>query len=392
MADNHFKRGTFNVYLYLLLAIVGFKQSVLGSVAPFLRDDLGLNTSQIGWLFSAYALGIITSSQVAKVINRHFTLDRVIVAAAIIMVLNISSVGFMQHISACVLVSFMLGVSGGIIQISVQTSLAVHNEKFQSVAIVEAFVFAALGVFMGPLAIGVAAGTGFGWQAALFLPLVALVILFVAFRQNAFFTIARNQDDYPDNQPTCNTPLPTYVILLMLMILLGIATEWGLGFWGAQFLELKLQVDKEVAVTTMSVFFGGTVAGRIMIARLLRSFSLRLVLMTMIILGGAAVCVLVFSTGREQAWAALFVGGFCLGNFFPLILATANESAPVHRADVSRAATLSVGFALLTVPYTIGYLGHLMGLNIVVGFLALFPVAMIVLYIKALALKNEQSQ
>lgn len=382
-----FRRDRYTVYLYLLLAIFGFKQSVLGSVMPFIRDELGFATAQIGWHFSIYALGLILSGRVVHELGRRLDLDRIMRLAAVAMVAAILMVTLAPAIWATLLVSLLLGVTGGALQISIQSSLADHHGRHQSVALVEAFVLGALGVFLGPLAIGYAAEAGIGWRFGLLVPAILLAATFLVFRD-----AARSGDARPATVEA--TPgetrgrLPLAVMLVLGMILLGIATEWGIGFWGAQFLEARLSLEPGQAVTLMSVFFGGTVAGRIAASRLLRIFPVRGMLVTLVALGGVSVAVLALSPSVAVAWVALFVAGACLGNFFPLILSVANELAPERSTDVSRGATQAVGLALLVVPFVIGQLGGAVGLTTAVGLLAFLPLGMLVLLVAARAARK----
>jgi len=174
--------------------------------------------------------------------------------------------------------------------------------------------------------------------------------------------------------------LPVYGILTIAMILLAIGAEWGIGFWGAQFIELQLAKAPEAAVTMMAAFFGGTFVGRIAASRLLRVFSVKRMLVTLILVGGLSVAVMAASNSENIVWGALFFSGASLGNYFPLILSAANDSAPGYSTAISRYATVAVGLALLTVPIVIGKLSAWIALPTIVGLLALLPMGMLFLY------------
>lgn len=377
-----FRRDRYTVFLYVLLAIYGFKQSVLGSVMPFLRDELGLNTAQIGWHFSIYALGLILSGRVVQELGRVLDRERILQVAAVAMVAMILAVTVAGSILATLAVSLLIGTIGGIVQITIQSAIAAHQGRHQSVALVEAFVLGALGVFLGPLVIGYAAESAFGWRGGLVVPMLLLALTFVVFRGAMRDGTARAQA-HAHAASGATGSLPLGVVLALGMILLGIATEWGIGFWGAQFLEVRLGLEPGPAVTLMSVFFGGTVVGRIAASRLLRVFEVRPMLLAMVVLGGASVAALALSPSTTVAWLALFLAGACLGNFFPLILSVANELAPDRPTDVSRGATQAVGLALLIVPFVIGQLGGTLGLETAVGLLAVLPVGMLALFFLA---------
>ncbi|SUX29997.1 hypothetical protein [Chromobacterium vaccinii] len=56
-----FRRDGPTWFLYLVLAVFGFQQSVLGSTLPFLRAEFGYDPIQVGWHFTSYAGGLVAS-------------------------------------------------------------------------------------------------------------------------------------------------------------------------------------------------------------------------------------------------------------------------------------------------------------------------------------------
>ncbi|KMN82803.1 MFS transporter, partial [Chromobacterium violaceum] len=103
--------------------------------------------------------------------------------------------------------------------------------------------------------------------------------------------------------------VPLAVALCWVSVLLGIGAEWGIGFWGAQFLESRLGLGPAQAVSLMSVFFGGTVFGRLVSSRLLARFDGRSMLMAVILLGGVAILGLWASALPAVTIAALALAG-----------------------------------------------------------------------------------
>jgi fucose permease len=390
MGENRldFHRDRYTVFLYLTLAVFGFKQAVLGSVLPFMRDEMALTTEAIGWHFTVYALGLVLAARITKELGRFVHTGQILIIASCAMVTAIPLISLTSTIVASLVIALTLGAAGGTTQIAIQSLLVNHHGKNQGIALVEAFVMAAFGVFTAPLTIGFFAGTALGWRAALLIPVLALSTIFIVFRQSLSTHLASSiESEGP--LPTVDGKLPLFIVLSLGMILLGIATEWGIGFWGAQFIEAQLAIEPETAVTMMSSFFGGTFIGRILVSQLLRKMPVKTVLTALILSGSAAVFTMTFSSDVNLVWVTLFISGACLGNFFPLILSLANELLPGRSTEISRGATLAVGIALLTVPYLIGKSGALIGLTTVVGLLAALPVGMLALLFWLVRLHRE---
>ncbi len=340
---------------------------------------MNLSAIEIGWHFSIYALGLIVSVRVVKCFAVNPGLTSTLKSSAFAMVAAILLFAVSTTFVVVTLgLALLLGLTGGTVQILVLSKLSMHHQSHRPVALVEANVLAAIGVCLGPLTIGFSAGHGIGWQGALALPFVALLLI------NAIFSAEKNFHTQVSNEISAShSPdrgLPLAVLVVLSMILFGIATEWGIGFWGALFLESALSVSTEEAVTSMSIFFGGTIFGRVVASRLLLMFSLRAILVAIITMGGFSVVVLAEAVNHKITIGALFISGACLGNFFPLILALANEKVPTRATDVTRGATLAVGVALLVIPYAIGSIGDWIGLRAAVRLLAVFPVVMLMLF------------
>lgn len=377
-----FRRDGHTWYLYLLLAIVGFKQSVLGSVTPFLRDEMTLSINEVGWHFSIYAVGLILSGIVGRWLLNRLAAPQFLRPAAMVMVAGIASLTLGSSIIATLFSALALGLTGGLVQVAVQTELANHHGPQHGIALTEAHIFGGLGVFCGPLTVGLTVAFGYDWRVAMAVPAVALAVLLIAFRSSLPpKQLTQGEIAKADTRVGELARLPVGVYACWLMILLGIAAEWGIGFWGAQFLEAGLSVDAATGVTLMTVFFGGTVFGRLVSSRLLTLFDGRTMLMVAMIGGLVSILILWGSSFMPVTIAALALAGMCLGNFFPLILNAAIGQAP-HRINViSSGATQAVGVALLVVPVTLGQIGQWIGLVNAVGLLMLLPLLMMVSYL-----------
>lgn len=385
-ATRKIARDGYTWYLYLMFAICGYHQSVLGSITPFLRDEMALSKTEIGWHFGIYAVGLIVAGHIVKLLSGRYAVSSLMAASAWFMVGFIAVLAIPLPMVGTLIGALCLGLSGGTQLITIQETLARHHGDNQGIALTEGCVFGGLGVFIGPLVIGVSVQLGLGWRETLIVPMLLLGLLYF---------VSRGIQPPHLSLSTAGTTagregrLPLSVILVFGMILFGISTEWGVGFWGAQFLEVHLSVSPETGVTLMSAFFGGTVIGRIFASQLLQIFEVHTILIAVIVFGGGSVFVLWLMPVFAAAVTALVVAGMCLGNFFPLILSIANELAPEQPRLVSAGATQSVGLALLIAPVLLGQLGESIGLSNAVGLLAFLPLAMLLLFGLSISFRSK---
>ncbi len=379
-----FMRDRRTWFSYLTLSIFGFMQSVLGSVTPFLRDELHYSRGEIGLHFTFYAAGLVASGLIGGQLIRRIPTLTLMRVGVTVMIASIVSIGFAFHPAVSLTSACAMGLTGGMLQATTQTEIASYQRTYQEIAFTEAFVLAGLGVFSGPLVFGVVSSFAPSWRYALLVPVVAMLALLVVFRtiRDDAATEARHPGIVDSGGLSIN------VILCWLLVFLGITAEWGIGFWGAQFLEARLNVQATTAVSLMSVFFGGTVFGRIVSSRLLTRFDGRFMLLAVIIVSDLAIAVTWFSSSFAIVLSALALAGMCLGNFFPLIVATAMRLAPDRLGLVSTGSTQAVGLALLVAPITLGLMAESMGLVNAVGTLVVIPVLMILTLFLALGMRG----
>ena len=367
-----FTRDSRTWLLYVLLALFGFQQGVLGSVMPFLRDTLAMSTTLVSWHFSIYALGIFLSGFPSRWLIRRVPRLTLLWVSASAVVVATSLIAFGHGPSSTLASAFLMGVTGGVAQATIQTDLAWHHGEKRDVAVTEAYIVAAAGVFLCPLVVGQTTRAGLDWAWSLSAPLVALAVIAMIFGGRV--TPGRGSEGRAEAVAAGESPLTVYVC--WTLVLLGISAEWGLAFWGPQFLEQQLGLETATAVTTMSLFFGGTIAGRIVNSRLLRTVPSALMLSVSIAAGGAALFALWIAPALWVCWVALVVAGFCLGNFYPLILGVALRAAPHRAAAVSAGCAQAVGVALLTAPMALGLISERIGLVNAVGTLTALPLLM----------------
>ncbi|MCD4504699.1 MFS transporter [Chromobacterium piscinae] len=365
-----FRRDGPTWFLYLVLAVFGFQQSVLGSTLPFLRAEFGYDPIQVGWHFTSYAGGLVASGLLGGGLLPRLGLGPLVRGAAVAMVLAVLSITQARGFAGTLAAAIAMGLTGGVLQSAVQAGLAWHQAEHRDMAMVEAFIFAGAGVFSGPLLVGQLAAAGIPWRWTL---LAAALVLALVLPLPA---PAGRPAPAAGSNKSSRGGVPLAVALCWGSVLLGIGAEWGIGFWGAQFLESRLGLGPAQAVSLMSVFFGGTVFGRIVSSRLLVRFDGRNMLMAVILLGGGAILALWASSLPSATIAALALAGMCLGNFFPLLISNAIRLEPDHVGLISVGATQAVGVSLLVVPIALGYIGQVAGLVNAIGMLVILPLLM----------------
>ena len=325
---------------------------------PFVKESLALSTSAVSWHFSAYALGRLSSGFPARrLVEKQAGLSAIrLVALALLVVMT----GFAFSPSKLMTVpaALLIGFCGGLLQALTQAQFAGLPDRVRSVAIGEAYVVASLGVFLCPVSIGFVAKHSWPWMAALSIPTLVLAMNLFILRPAAAAGARPRQVSAGSKGSRTSFAVVTFWALVFC----GNAIEWGIGLWGPQLLQQKLGLSTADAVSLMGLYFGATIAGRIINTRLLRRFECEHLFVAYICLGWVAVVVIFMSSLFPLVMAGLVVAGACLGCFYPLNLATAMKYAPDNISLITSGAAKCSGLALLAVPLTLGYASDVYGL------------------------------
>jgi MFS family permease len=122
-----------------------------------------------------------------------------------------------------------LGLAGTILLITTQTILSDHHQEWRTIAFAESNVVAGVCAILATVAVGGLANSMWGWRAAAGLAIVAMVLLFIYFRQIHFgaastSTIKLRQDK--------SARLPRRFWIYWTVMLLGSSVEWCFVFLG----------------------------------------------------------------------------------------------------------------------------------------------------------------
>jgi fucose permease len=305
---------------YLLLGLFSYVQTSLGPAMPFLRDHLNLGYIEASLHFSAFAA-----------------------ATAVVGMTGERSVGRL----------------GALALIANQAALADLHGPRREVALTESNVVATSTAVTAPLLIGASAAVGLGWQAGLLLPLPWLLLLAWRFRGVRF-------PDVPSVERGAvgeAEPLPATFWLLCVVIFLLSAVEWCMAYWGADFLDTVVGLDRAAAATTMTLFFVAMAGGRFAGSRLTRQWQSVTLLPGAVVLGLAGFLVFWLAPYPAMNLAGLFFAGLGIANFYPLTVAAATSVAVGAANRATARLAVAVGSALLLVPLSVGVVRDLAGMR-----------------------------
>jgi fucose permease len=363
-ARGGFARDSATWMTYGLVGYFAFMETVLGPIMPFLRTELDLDYTTASLHFSAFALGSVLlglfGDRVVGRIGRRAALWGGAFGMAAGAVVLISSPSAFGTIPA----AFAMGLLGALLLIASQALLSDTHGEYSAVAVTESNVTASACAISAPLLVGAFAASGLGWRAALAVPAAALILLTSAF---FFRTTDLPRGALASGERPAGRALPPRYWAFWALVTLGVASEWCVGYWGADFLADGTGLTRPAAATSLTAFFAAMLLGRIASSRLARALPPAVLLAATLFLALVGFPLFWSSPGTIFTLAGLFVTGLGIGGVYPLGVSAAIASAPENSDAAAARLAVGGGGAILTAPLVLGALADRIGIGTAFG-------------------------
>lgn len=381
MATEEAEIGTAAVYVrdrvtwlgYAALAYLLFLESSLGPAMPALRADLGISYTVASFHFTAVAGGAVIAAWMGDRAARRLGRARAFwlgcagtTLGGLLLVASPTVVGTVAGAA-------LIGMLGALLSIVVQASLADRHADLRATAMAEVNLAATGGAILAATAVGASERAGLGWRAAV------LIVMAVA----AAVGFALRGARFPAGLPPAagrrapSNRLPRLFWACCVLSMLSAAMEWGIAFWGADFLDQEVGLSKSGAAIGMACFFAAMAAGRIAGARLARKRDNVALLVRTLVLAAVGFPIFWLAPLAAVSLAGLLLLGLGLASVYPLIAAIAVGLVP-GQSDVAIARLIFTGStAILAAPFALGVLGDLLGIQAAFGIMVPISLAAI---------------
>lgn len=352
-----FTRDRFTWVAYLLLGYYAYYLNAPGVAMPLLRADLALSYTVGGLHVSALALGMVVAGFVTARLVRHYGRRAVIWGGSSGMTLGALLFSVGRHPALTLPAIAFMGFAGTTLLATLQSSLSDHHGPFRALALTEANVVASATTIMAPLFVGGFARIGLGWRTAFVLPTLAWAIL--ALR-------ARSQQipDTVEEHGGVHRPatLPRIFWFYWLALILGVAVEWSIISWGADFLVEAGALARADASLVMSAFFVAMLVGRATGTTLARRAEIVPLLLGAMGTGLAGFLVFWLVPLAALRIGGLFLAGLGVANMFPYLLSIGMSVAGTNTDLGSARLTVGSGSAILLAPLVLGWIADRAGI------------------------------
>lgn len=367
-----FKRDRLTWLAYLFLAFYTFYLNALGPVTPFLKSELNLSYTISSLHFTAFAIGMILAGLfghlVVQRIGRRHALWIAATGISLGAVLLLLGRTPLLTISGAVI----MGTIGSLTLVIIPSLLSDWHGDLRAVAIGEANVLASTSSAAAPLLVGLSVSLAGNWRLALGIMAFAPILMYLNFRQVPF-----PANDAVTGQPAeTNTRLPLLYWIYWGAIFLGVAVEFCMISWSADYAENILGLSKANAAQAVSLFLGAMILGRFVMSRLVERIAPRRLVLASLAITTVGFLLFWRSSSSLLALTGLFVTGLGVAGFYPLLISLALGAANNNTVQASARAALASGTAILTLPLILGSLADAVGIQPAYSIVILLLVAM----------------
>ena len=362
---------------YLLIGTYCLVLASMGPVVPYLRDEQGLNYTISSFHFSAWALGGITAGTFGNLVISKLGCSRAIwtcttgLALATLMLISAKLPFF------TILSGYIGGTCGSMMGHSLTSIMSKRFGMKRTIGITEANIGGSLFALCAPLLVGQCVRMGLSWRAALVVPLIFFLCLFLSSGKvfNSFNAATKG---------FATGVLPVRYWFYWFVIWFSVASEWSIIYWTSEFLEKAKGLVREDAIQAISIFLVTMLLGRIIGLKLAHSFRVAPLLLSVSIVALSGFLLYWLAPNHVLSLVGLAITGLGTANIYPLsysqALGAADEKAGLAAARMS----LSTGTAVLTTPLLLGAIGDRYGIEKAFAVVAiLMTLAMILLAIAA---------
>ncbi len=368
-----FKRDRLTWLAYLFLAFYTFYLNALGPATPFLKSELGLSYTISSLHFTAFAIGMILAGLFGHLVVQRIGRRRALWTAATGISLGAVLLLLGRTPALTISGAVVMGTVGSLTLVIIPSLLSDWHGELRAVAIGEANVLASTSSAAAPLLVGLSVSLAGNWRLALGLMAFAPLLMYLNFRRVPFPV----NDTAEGHAPPAGTRLPPLYWIYWTAIFLGVAVEFCMISWSADYAENILGLSKANAAQAVSLFLGAMILGRFVMSRLVERIPAR-----RLVLASLAVTALGFllfwrSANSLLALSGLFVTGLGVAGFYPLLISLALGAANNNTVQASARAALASGTAILTLPLLLGSLADAVGIQpaysvVIVLLLAMF--------------------
>lgn len=369
--------------LFATTFMVGLTMITLGPILDPVLKDLDIPLARGGLLSVAFSVGMLVGVLSLNFLLAKVPVKRGLAGAATIEAAGLLAAGLLARgLWSFFVAYFFVGLGCVFLNSLPGMWVTSHIKQGAERAVVILLVFFALGMMVGPLAIGGALAWGATWRGVLVAEAVLCALLAVAVAVSPISDIEGRENLRVRQLRDVIAFNPRLFFAVLAASILYIGAEFTFNVWLVKFQIDVFGVQKSIANVAMTLFWVGLLVGRGAVLAVTGRFATSRILMV-----GASVWA-VFSVGVALAVnlpmtvAMAFFAGLGASAGFPLILSFSARFPKWHAGVVFSAVIMAGALGRIVFPYLVGPLADSIGFRLAMGlaFLLAAMLALLTLY------------
>jgi MFS family permease len=235
-----FVRNNITWLAYLLLALYGYTLNSFGPITPFLKAELNLSYTVSSLHFTAFAIGMVSTSLGGHLFIQRMGRWRSLWVGAFGMSLAAFALVLGRTPMVTISASFLMGLVGSLILVLVPSILSDQHGEMRSAAFSEANVISSLASTLAPLLVGWIAQAGGSWRLALGFGALGAIAMRLGFLKASLPQAGDSSGGSPPKGL-----LPARYWIFWIGLVLAVAVEFCMVFWSADYLFTPYPDDRK---------------------------------------------------------------------------------------------------------------------------------------------------
>ena len=341
---------------FLAMFLFSFFMMLASPILVDISSYFNVTPENMNLIITFYMMGEVIGIISLILLNKKFRSSKVIIATYILLIPVLIGLSLATSLVFFYVLYLCAGILLGILFMNSNTSMLEGKVKNKDSVVNLGHGFFAIGALISPIFASTAVNNNISWRI-LYLVVIGLVIISLV---SYIFSIRKNQPDLQDKKDIVSMKeffkykeKNIYMVFTVILMLFYVMSEVTIFSWAPTFFRIEKLFDIYSAGLIVSVFWIGTLAGRLIISFLsykLKAGTLLIMLSIVSIIGlivaifpinhiinfiGAALIGLgfsgippllistagkIFGSGKELSLTILFVVGIASGSLIPFAI------------------------------------------------------------------------
>lgn len=335
----------------------GVVMALLGAILPQLMPRLALSAARAGDVFLVMNFGIFVALAGSGPLLDRFGKRSVLLASSLLLAAGLVGLASAATLSSVAAAVFAIGVGGGGLNTGANALVADAYAEGRGRALNILGVYFGFGAVALPLTIGAIAQL-FSLSAILAAASVLPLLCAAAYALLRFPRPSEGRFRLSEALQVAKNP---YVLLFAFMLFFQSGNEFTMGGWIPTFVKHETGATERFAVWALSGYFAAMMAGRVLVAKLLRHFRDGHVVVASGMAAVVATALLLLSRSPASAAASAAFVGFAYAAIYPTSLGMASDRFPRFTGSLFSVLFTIALIGGMTFPWAAGHVSEAMG-------------------------------